>query len=511
MSRNCRSHTRSSKPTVSWKKRKQATQRRQVQKASKKKTTTRRRKSSSSANERRRKRQVQPRRPRVTVPQFGRFLERFGFSTLAEEVYQRCRTTQRNRVWTFSRLALAWMLIALSAAESLTAFLRQCRDGLYASCLQVQSSVEAFTCKSASLPPTMMGALVNAFLTSLLESAPPTRGEDKHLKSVHRRFHVINLDGSRLDRIRKITTFLRGVKETVLGGQLTIAYDLRRGGVCHLDFSLDAARAEKTAADALLADLPDGTLLVVDRLYATPNFCWNARAHDVHVLARRWASVQMRERRLLRRTRPRNGHTVSEYLVCVGRDEERQTWRLIVHEHDGKTFELVTTVLNPRHLSAWAAIRLYRARWTIERVLAEIKCDLRLCRIHASRPFSIAHQVYGAVMTHAVLRRIQSEMAAEMGAPPEEISFHKLLAAVRDLLVTVSLHERLCQWVQRHRRLPTAEEFLGMIDSRTLLVEHRKEKTEDERSAQKTKDSRKWISMANIPGLSEIIQMAEAN
>ena len=74
------------------------------------------------------------------------------------------------------------------------------------------------------------------------------------------------VDGSRLDAVAHRLKLLREVRACVLPGCLTAFYDLYRGIARHLAFDADAAAGELPRTIAALKHVPQGTLLVGDRL-----------------------------------------------------------------------------------------------------------------------------------------------------------------------------------------------------------------------------------------------------
>ena len=108
--------------------------------------------------------------------------------------------------------------------------------------------------------------LYEAFLLQVLPQAQPCYGSPVHtLREYFKEVWIV--DGSRLDAVAKRLKLLWDVRAQVLPGCLTAFYDLYRGMVRHLAFNADAAAGELPRAIAALEHVPEGTLLVGDRLY----------------------------------------------------------------------------------------------------------------------------------------------------------------------------------------------------------------------------------------------------
>ena len=107
-------------------------------------------------------------------------------------------------------------------------------------------------------------------------------------------------------------------------------------------------------------------------------------------------------------------------------------------------------MLSPARLTAEEALDLYPYRWGIERMFFDLKEVLNLNRVYAANPNAVAIQVYAAAIVYNGMRVAQSEAAAHLGWPPEDISPAKFFPK---LAVALHLHLQEQHWARQfHRR-----------------------------------------------------------
>lgn len=102
----------------------------------------------------------------------------------------------------------------------------------------------------------------------------------------------------------------------------------------------------------------------------------------------------------------------SDVDVEVGGIKSRQSYRFITTLFDWKTYPLVELV------------ELYRQRWEIETMLAEVKTHLMGSQPLRSRTAELVKQeIYGMFMAHYAIRRIMYEAAYSEKLDPDDLSF----------------------------------------------------------------------------------------
>jgi len=129
---------------------------------------------------------------------------------LCEAVFQRARTTERTRTWTFYAVTLFWVAMIVRHPPSLHHGLDYTRKGRGRDKLwpRVMATPQAFFQKAQRLRPHLFQATYAAFTRSILPKARPAYAS--WLGRVRQRFpEVLIVDGSRLDAIGHRLKLLR--------------------------------------------------------------------------------------------------------------------------------------------------------------------------------------------------------------------------------------------------------------------------------------------------------------
>ncbi|WP_371669879.1 IS4 family transposase [Streptomyces sp. NBC_00289] len=96
-------------------------------------------------------------------------------------------------------------------------------------------------------------------------------------------------------------------------------------------------------------------------------------------------------------------------------------------------YRLVTTLLDARRYPARQLAALYRERWEIESVFAEIKTFQRGARVVLSSktPDGVLQQIWAHLLVHHALRELMLRTAATRQLDPDRISFTETLRSAR--------------------------------------------------------------------------------
>jgi hypothetical protein len=415
--------------------------------------------------------------------------------------FKRVRTTERQRVWTLNALVRFWVAVVLRAPQALSQALADAREGREALYPRVRATPEAFFQRCQTLRPAFFAEVFHRFTARLLAAGPPRYTAD--LAPVHARFAaLVVFDGSRLAAIARRLKLVWNVREVLLPGCLLGVYDLGRGLCRALAFEADAAASELTRALAMLKTLAPNTLVLGDRLYCAAVFFAALQHQQCWGLMRRHRGLSLHKRRRLGKRR-RWGGGLEDWLVEAGTGASApvQTLRYIRWRSGGTRYEVLTNVLAPARLAAEEALALYPYRWGIERMFFDLKEVLNLNRVYAANPGAVAMQVYAAAIVYNALRVAQSDAAAQVGVPPEEISPAKFSPKVA---AACHLYLQEQQWDRRlarrggrahpHviRQRPWAHTTLPSVQ-----VEHR---SEHRRRRRFCAARRRWTSLRHVPG-----------
>lgn len=375
-----------------------------------------------------------------------------------------------------------WTAVILRAPKSLTQALIDASSGGDQLIPHVSASPEAFFEKCRDMRRPFFAKLYEGFTQSILSDAPKIYG--RSLCSLQERFPEIWIvDGSKLDAIRHRLKLLWDEKGVVLPGCLTVFYDLFRGISREVLFCPDAAEHELQRAIRVLPSIPRGVLLVADRFYALPAFFRALSEVGLFGLFRRNRRIQIKPKEAL--CRKQGSRTFLEDILVeagCGQRGAKVPLRLIRYRRGGIRRDLITSVLDPKMLSAQEALMIYPMRWSIERLFFDLKEVLNLHRFYAANPNAVAMQVYAAAMVHTSFRVGQARIAQQVGVSPEEISPAKLFPKLAAASISLTDIERYRMELFRlNPGLSVVEPDLGKMKfAKTtlsaILVEKRKGK-----------------------------------
>ena len=362
---------------------------------------------------------------------------------LCEEIFRALRERERERKWTIFTLMQFWVALLHSGPEmSQTQAVSECdrRHPLYP---VLTATPESFFERVQSLRPRFFHAVFERVTRAFLEeiSALPIRfASGLSIASIpaERFSEIYTLDASRLDPVAHRLKILRRTTRAVIPGSIEALYDVRRGMIRALHFDPDGSRAEYTMAEQVIGDIPAGSLLVLDRLYATPTFIDTAQMCGIDLVARYKGGIKRRDVRLLRRVR-RSNLSIDDVLIELGTTRKlgkantpagpvlvRYVEIKTQHEGATHTIKLITTVLDPERLGAEEMAELYGYRWTIERMFLTMKSTLHLERLYNSTPAAVGQQLYATALLYNALRLAQAELALKLEVEPERLSPEKL-------------------------------------------------------------------------------------
>lgn len=397
--------------------------------------------------------------------------------SLCDSAWSKVRVHERQSKWTLDLLVQFWIAVTLVPPPSLRQALAQAQgvpDGLYPA---PEATPEAFFARSQNLRWEFFEEVFRGFHARATEGLEGSFAAE--LAPIAQRFKaLVAVDGSGLDAVARRLKVLWGKPEVPLPGSLLALYDIRLGMLAQLDFDVRANAAEFPRAAALLASLPEGALVVGDRLYGVPKFFDALAEHKLFGISRRFGPVRLEERRLVQSQVTPEG-SVEDYDVLAGTPQRtRQALRHMRLVRRGKVvLELFTNVLDRERLSALEALILYRHRWPIERLFSDLKEVLNLNRFYGANTNAAGMQVFATAIVHTAMRIAQARIAQQAKLPPEAISTKKLFPKVAVLSAHLAGARQALEEVRalnpgRNLKMPTLRSLpFASIPLSTILVE----------------------------------------
>lgn len=432
---------------------------------------------------------------------------------LCETVFKRHRRTERERKWTFYAVCLFWTAVIVRQPRSLRHGVDQTRktrdtDQLWP---RVMARPRAFFEKAEGQRPGLFMHLYRAFVKSILPHAPEAYAS--WMGPLRRHFPEIHIvDGSNLDAVAHRLKIVHDERAALLPGSVTAFYDLFHGFCREVLFFPDAAKGELSRGHVALAWIAPGSLIVGDCLYSYLKHFRKLAEAKLFGLARKNPQLKIRRLQLLSR-RQGSRSLLEDSLVEVGRGgkEPKQTLRLIRYRAQRRSLDLLTSVLDPKMLSAEDAVKLYGLRWSIERMFLDLKDTLDLHSLYASHPNLVAQQVYATALVHAAFRVAQAKIAQQANVLPEQISptklFPKLASAANDYCVC-QLHADKVRLLNpgvriRFPSLKTMPFASTKLDA--ILLERR---SAHRRKRRRCTGRERWKSYAHVPGGPTLLRAA---
>lgn len=194
---------------------------------------------------------------------------------------------------------------------------------------------------------------------------------------------------------------------------------------------------ERRYAESLWSNIPDRSLVLIDRNYLQANVLvpLMSRGTERHWITRAKANTKYTIERRLGRGDELVSFTVSS--EARRKDPTLPTHfqaRAIRYQRKGyKPQILLTSLVDERQYPADEVRALYHERWEIELGFGEIKTDMleRLETIRSKTPAAVAQEMWGLLIAYNLVRLEIERVARELAVPPIRISF---VAALREVV-----------------------------------------------------------------------------
>lgn len=193
---------------------------------------------------------------------------------------------------------------------------------------------------------------------------------------------------------------------------------------------------ELTLAKELLDEIPNDSVVVLDRLYSgSPQLLPVLKGENRHFLVK-----------LKKNQRPRLLEALGEddeLVEVVTSDEARRadadlpatyTARAIRYRTKKNEYVLLTSLLDPEEYPASEVIALYRDRWECELAYGEVKTDMleRNACLRSRTVEGVEQELWGVLLAYNLIRREMALFAKQANVPVTRVSFSGALWQIRD-------------------------------------------------------------------------------
>jgi len=193
--------------------------------------------------------------------------------------------------------------------------------------------------------------------------------------------------------------------------------------------------SETKLARELLGRVQPGMLLLADRGFYSFEAWQNANETGADLLWRVKSNLHLEPVEDLP-----DGSWLAEVFHSTN-DRKREhpvTVRVIAYEVDdgrgpSEPFRLITTILDPKVVSAKRLARAYVQRWEIESAFDELKTHQRGPRavLRSKSPGMVRQEVWGHLCCHYAIRAVMFDAARQTGRDPDRVSFVASLRIIR--------------------------------------------------------------------------------
>lgn len=272
---------------------------------------------------------------------------------------------------------------------------------------------------------------------------------------------VVAMDRTTLDPVLRTLPALRAVDRgdhTLLPGSLHTTFDIRAQQFRAVHYTDQHQQNEKVHARTLAADLPVGSLMLMDRGYLSFELLDDLTDAGYH-----WILREPKVSTLPIHTFFRRGETVDE-LVWLGATRSRKARhavRRVQFRVGPRTYRYLTNVGDPNLLRAAEIARLYGRRWDIEMAFQLIKQHLGLHLLWSAKPDVVVQQVWAVLIIVQIAQALRMEVARQAGVDVFAVSLPllvtwlpRLAATGRDPVATLVAEGRGVEIIRPSRRKP---------------------------------------------------------
>jgi len=417
------------------------------------------------------------------------------------ETFEQHSDTQYTRELLFSTVVDLMSLVVLGLRPSLHAAAQKARD--------LPVSITALYDKVNRVEPSVVQALVRGSAERLAPVMAPLReGIAPWLPG----WRVKVVDGNHLPASEKRLAPLRGFRGAALPGHSLVVFDPDVGLVTDQVPCEDGHASERELLAPLLAKSQPGVLWIGDRLFCTRAAILSAHQRGAAVLFRE-TKVNPNPTPVGRRRRIGGIETGVVYeqkaTIPTGTGEDVLELRRIelvldTPTSDGETVVRLLTTL-PQTVKATDIARLYRKRWTIERLFGRLEAALNSEVRTLGYPRAALLAFGLAVIAFNVLAVIEAAVTAahDLAGSEIEVSTYYVADDVRTDYQGMLIAIDAAVWAKYDDQTPTAlartlRAVAAHVDPRTLRKHQRASKPKPRKGYAPGADVRRHVATARV-------------
>ncbi len=153
----------------------------------------------------------------------------------------------------------------------------------------------------------------------------------------------------------------------------------------------------------------------------------------------------------------------------------------------GKTYRMITSLLEPSLCPAKKVIDTYHQRWEVELTIDEIDTHQRLTwtPFRSQKPVGVIQEFYALLLAYFIICCLRCESAEQHGLPPQRLSFINGLRLIEHILPITQLFngmEKLQQLIYQwhlYFRLPPRDNRINPRVIKRKMIKFRRKKPTD--------------------------------
>jgi hypothetical protein len=286
----------------------------------------------------------------------------------------------------------------------------------------MQVSQQALNTRLRLLPPLLFQEVVHTILPQLAERA---RARHRPLPGVIARLQptfpaIWAVDATTLEALFKRVGVLQDIPQTVLAGKLLGVLDVATKLPIELVWDDNTRVNERSLLETVLAHLPAGTLLLLDKGFFGFPFFDGCTEQGTRFIIPDRQTTAIKQATLLSSRGPLRDEQV--LLGAYRSNPCRHPLRRITLQVGSKQYRYLTNVLDPTRLPAQEVVELYRLRWRIEEAFLLTKRLLGLSYLWTGAVNGIALQIWATWLLYAILVDLGDAVADTLDLPLDRIS-----------------------------------------------------------------------------------------
>ncbi|EWH08064.1 transposase-like protein, partial [Catenovulum agarivorans DS-2] len=213
-----------------------------------------------------------------------------------------------------------------------------------------------------------------------------------------------------------------------------------------LDCNFDSRRVgEMSLAQRLLPSVPDNSLTLFDRGYYSLGllYQWQNQGDNTHWMLPARKDLQYRVEHSI----SENDEIVTLFTSPQAKKKHKElpsaiSARLTTYKVDGKSYRVLSSLIDPIRFPYDELTEVYTKRWEIELGFREIKQGLNHCKhtLRSKKPDMVRQELWGLLLAYNLIRIIMLDATKDEELLPIQLSFSQCMRQVVAFFMFTPIH-----------------------------------------------------------------------